>query len=129
MTDLKQCYHELEVGPFSSKEEVREAYKLLVNVWHPDRFENNPDLRARAEERFKRINAAYSQIQDAGFPSQPERVTPEPVAPAEPPPFLAQCPWCEVPNRIGRDRRTEVLRCGACKHEFRLEESCRSVKV
>ena len=46
----------------SSFEELKEAYKDLVNVWHPDRFENRPRLKAKAEEKLKEINSAYEQL-------------------------------------------------------------------
>ncbi len=35
-------------------EEVRHTYLDLVRVWHPDRFESDPALQARAAKRFGR---------------------------------------------------------------------------
>ena len=46
----------------ASLEEVREAYKDLVKVWHPDRFANHPRLSAKAEEKLKEINNAYERL-------------------------------------------------------------------
>ena len=46
----------------SSFEEVKEAHKDLVNVWHPDRFETRPRLKAKTEQKLKEINEAYERL-------------------------------------------------------------------
>lgn len=43
-------------------EEVRAARLALAKVWHPDRFENDAPLRARAETKLKEINWAYETL-------------------------------------------------------------------
>jgi curved DNA-binding protein CbpA len=43
-------------------EDAKQAYKDIVNVWHPDRFANNPRLRQRAEEKLKSANIAYEGV-------------------------------------------------------------------
>jgi hypothetical protein len=43
--------------------EVKEAYRDLVKVWHPDRFGSDPGLRQKAEEKLKQINQAYAVLQ------------------------------------------------------------------
>lgn len=58
------CYRELEISPDASSEQVREAWRDLAQVWHPDRFAGNERLRAKAQERLKRINEAYQAIRD-----------------------------------------------------------------
>lgn len=40
-------------------EKVREAYRDLVKVWHPDRFEAEPRLREKAEARLRDLNEAF----------------------------------------------------------------------
>jgi hypothetical protein len=42
-----------------SRHALHKAYRAAAKLWHPDRFENNHRKRLEAEERFKRINAAY----------------------------------------------------------------------
>ena len=74
--DLPEAYQILEVPFGASKQEVRQSYKDLQKVWHPDRHASDPPLQRRAEERLKRINAAFGLIEDAGFPSRP---SPQPV--------------------------------------------------
>lgn len=59
---IEECFGVLGLTRNSSFEEVKETYKDLVNVWHPDRFENRPRLKAKAEEKLKEINYAYEQL-------------------------------------------------------------------
>ena len=61
--DIERCYEILEITPEASLEEVRQAYRDSVSVWHPDRFgERNPRLTRRAEEKVKQINEAYETL-------------------------------------------------------------------
>ena len=53
----------LGVGPGATPKEVKEAYRDLVKVWHPDRFGSDPRLRQKAEEKLKEINDAYGLLQ------------------------------------------------------------------
>ncbi len=59
MSDNQRHYETLGITPDASLEEIRQAYKDLVHVWHPDRFSYNPRLREKAEEKLKEINLAY----------------------------------------------------------------------
>lgn len=60
--DIRRSFQILELEPGVSETEVRQAYKDIVSVWHPDRFSNNPRLRARAEEKVKEINQSYETV-------------------------------------------------------------------
>jgi len=59
---INRCIEILGLKPGASQEEVNQAYRDLVNVWHPDRFVGNPRLEKKAEEKVKEINAAYEYI-------------------------------------------------------------------
>jgi hypothetical protein len=59
-TDLD--YQLLGVRPGASSEEIREAYRDLIRVWHPDRFEHDSKLRAKAERTTQELNAAYRRL-------------------------------------------------------------------
>lgn len=54
-------YKELGVSPSDSPEEIRAAYLALVKKYHPDRYQDS-DLKKQAEEKMKRINAAYDML-------------------------------------------------------------------
>ncbi len=46
----------------ASWNEIRDTYRDLVKVWHPDRFSHDRKLRSRAEEKLKEVNAAFQQL-------------------------------------------------------------------
>jgi hypothetical protein len=50
----------LDLKPGATREEIKRAYRALAKVWHPDRFDRYKQIRAKAEEKQKTINAAYS---------------------------------------------------------------------
>ncbi len=60
--DIRRCYDILGVEPGTPMTDIREAYRDLVSVWHPDRFAANPRLRQKAEEKLKQINIAYDTL-------------------------------------------------------------------
>jgi hypothetical protein len=47
-----------------TKDELQKAYREAAKRWHPDRFESEPELRREAEERFKRVQAAYRALSE-----------------------------------------------------------------
>jgi curved DNA-binding protein CbpA len=62
MSDLDRYYRILGLEPGASPERLKQAYRDLVWVWHPDRFEGNPRLQKVAQEKLKEINKAYEQL-------------------------------------------------------------------
>jgi curved DNA-binding protein CbpA len=60
--DIQRFFKILEVDRGATLDEVKQAYKDIVNVWHPDRFSNNPRLRQKAEEKLKEANLAYETV-------------------------------------------------------------------
>lgn len=57
-------YNVLGVRPDASEDEIKKAYKALSRKYHPDANINNPN-KEQAEEKFKQVQQAYSQIMDA----------------------------------------------------------------
>jgi hypothetical protein len=55
-------YRLLDLEPGASLGEVKRAWRDLTKVWHPDRFQGDARMEAKAEERLKAINDAYNQI-------------------------------------------------------------------
>lgn len=62
MNDILQCYAILGIKHTATPEATRKAYRNMAKVWHPDRYVNNPTLRAKAEIEIKKINQAYEAI-------------------------------------------------------------------
>lgn len=61
--DIQHGLQVLELPRTATLEEARQAYKDMVNVWHPDRFAHNPRLKAKAENKLKEINEAYELVE------------------------------------------------------------------
>ena len=58
-------YEILDVPPDATDEQIKAAYRILVQLHHPDRLQQvNPAVRAYAEERLKKINEAYRELSD-----------------------------------------------------------------
>jgi hypothetical protein len=78
-TDLNKAYDLLGVKPGVSIRELKAAHRDLAKVWHPDRFQHDPRLQEKAQEKLKEINEAYDLLSSGKVPR------PQP-APASPPP-------------------------------------------
>lgn len=73
--DINKCHEILELDPEASLDDVKQAYRDLVNIWHPDRVSNNPRLKRKAEEKLKEVNVAYKKME--AFLSSKQRLEPE----------------------------------------------------
>ncbi len=60
--DYHQCCNVLDLVPPVGLEDAKQAYKDLVQVWHPDRFTHSPRLQERAEAKLKQLNLAYETL-------------------------------------------------------------------
>ena len=78
--ELQRCFQVLELDCTASIDEVRQAYKDIVSVWHPDRFSHNPRLKQKAEGKLKEVNVAYERV-IASFSSKEERKLEQKEAP------------------------------------------------
>jgi curved DNA-binding protein CbpA len=59
--EQEDYYKILGVGKDATDAEIKKAYRKLALKWHPDK---NQDKREEAEEKFKKINEAYSVLSD-----------------------------------------------------------------
>ncbi len=86
MVSIKHYFQILEIDPEATQTEIKQAYRDLILVWHPDRFCDNPRLQQKAEGKIKQINTAYEFLKS--YHSQvAQSVTmrsPQPKQPAEP---------------------------------------------
>jgi curved DNA-binding protein CbpA len=65
MFDLTRHYRVLEIEPGATLDEIEQAYKDLVFVWHPDRLPpDNPRLQAKAQEKLKALNQAREALRE-----------------------------------------------------------------
>jgi hypothetical protein len=74
----KEALDVLALRPGATPVEIKEAYRDMVKVWHPDRFGSDPRLRQKAEEKLKQINKAYQVLESSSgtgetYAAEPER--------------------------------------------------------
>lgn len=66
----------------ANSDDIKDAWRTMLKVWHPDRFHGDETMRRKAEQRTKEINAAYQALE--GYNYSPPR--PAPQHPPEPRP-------------------------------------------
>ena len=65
--EIAQFYRILELEPGASPEVVKQAYRELVKIWHPDRFPNDPKFQ-------KKRDARLTELQNKITPLKKERL-------------------------------------------------------
>jgi len=60
----KTHYDTLEVSPDATADEIKEAFRIMANAWHPDKFTPGSKYWARANEKMKAINEAYAVLKE-----------------------------------------------------------------
>lgn len=85
MESRAEWYRVLGVTPGATPEQLKRAYRRLAKRWHPDLVANDPAARRVAEERMKRLNAAYGALRSPGA-SRQEGSGPSRGGPQQPPP-------------------------------------------
>ena len=94
-------YEVLGVSPNASSTEVTAAYKVLAQIFHPDRFAGSPEkVRHEAELRMKALNEAYKWAQKGYLLGPPPRTGAD-GRPAGGPGYVAWAgvPWDEACRR------------------------------
>lgn len=109
MRDREEHLSELELNEDATPEQIRQAYRDLAKVWHPDRFQDDPRMRAKATEKLRRVIEAYDYLR--ANPRVKER-PPQPH-PAHGEPRRAQTTASADPDE--RDAAIQAL--AALKHQ------------
>jgi len=104
---LQDCYVTLEIDENASIKEVKQAYRDLVSIWHPDKYMHNPRLHKKAEEKIKGINLAYETLQLYYSTTDKRDYTDENY-------LIIPCPRCGVKNRIRNNYVDYHVKCGKC---------------
>ena len=72
---VNSCYSVLGLPPGAAVADIKKAYLDLAQVWHPDRFVNNPRLQQKAQDNLQRINDAYQILQSSDLPDKPTHMS------------------------------------------------------
>ncbi len=91
--DINQAYEILGLKAGASQVEVKQAYRKLVKIWHPDRFVD-VQQKQQAEAKIKQINVAYNIVKGI--------IPPVEKSPSPPPPPAKQAAKASV-NRWGAE--------------------------
>ena len=81
MSDRDRAYRILGLETDATLKEIQEAYQDLKAVWHPDRFADNPELKAKAEEKQEAVESAYQLLLDDHTSRKQEPKTTAPSVP------------------------------------------------
>lgn len=71
----ERYYEILELKAGASQEEIKDAYRDLAKVWHPDRFSHDSKLQNKAEEKLRLLNEAYEKLRSIN--SEPDNSSDE----------------------------------------------------
>jgi hypothetical protein len=61
----------LDLEMDATEEQIRDTYRTMVKVWHPDRFQSDKSLRDSAEAKLKDINTAFKYLSSTPAGSRP----------------------------------------------------------
>jgi len=61
---LATCLGLLDLQAGASQQQIKQSYRELAKLWHPDRFNSDERMRLRAQDKFTRINEAYGVLRE-----------------------------------------------------------------
>lgn len=64
MNSLYQYYYVLGLRWNASPGQIKQAYRRLAQLWHPDRFPDDPWRQQEANRKMQDINMAYQMLKD-----------------------------------------------------------------
>lgn len=110
--EIGRCFEILGIDDTASLGEIKQAYRDMIKVWHPDRFSNDPRLQKKAERAMKDVNLAYDTLMshysiDRSYTADQEYTSTEPES-------IVICPRCETMNRLTSYSPDFVPVCGRC---------------
>jgi len=112
--DLKSCYKILEIQETASSSEIKQAYRDMIGIWHPDRYVQNPRLHEKATEKLKELNVAYNELSNRMISSIANRDSKPSSSKNDTHLIIVICPGCQKKNRITAGFVKRHPRCGAC---------------
>ena len=96
---METYYIILEIQDSATPEEIKEAYRLLLQVWHPDRFHHRPTLLKKAEEKSGKINVAFETLSDPVLKQRYDEWLRACGGRSAKPVDPVTCPSCQAPIR------------------------------
>jgi DnaJ like chaperone protein len=110
---------ELELDSSATPEDIKRAYRVKAQEYHPDKLHNvPPQIRALAEAKMAAINSAYQELigtkTDVGNYFFRTEDTTHSFPISAPSAFVCTCWLCVTKNRIPEKANPRSARCGEC---------------
>lgn len=61
---MKDYFKTLDISRNATDSEIKTAYRRAAKFYHPDRYNNDPEMKKEAEKRFKEATEAYKVLSD-----------------------------------------------------------------
>ena len=90
-------YEELGVAPGASPEQIRDAFRLLVRLLHPDQ-QTDPQLKEIAETQMRKLNRIYAVLSDPQSRQRYDEVFDESFQP----PIVLKAPTLDLARWVSR---------------------------
>jgi len=110
--NLKQCYAILEIEETASIEEIKQAYRDLIAIWHPDRHARNPRLQEKATEKLKALNTAYDSL--VAYHQRRTTTVDSGATDKSGGLHMLVCPSCGASNQVRFHQLKLDPKCGKC---------------
>jgi hypothetical protein len=127
---METHYSILEIPESATPEEITQAYRLLLQVWHPDRFHHSPKLLAKAEQKAGKINAAFDTLSNPALKQRYDeglRISRARQGQSKPKPSGDKAPTTRCPNSVCSSvlrvnaRTVGIVTCSSCRTTFRYD--------
>jgi uncharacterized protein YbaR (Trm112 family) len=127
---METHYSILEITESATLEEITQAHRLLLQVWHPDRFHHSPKLLAKAEQKAGKINAAFDTLSNPALKQQYDerlrtsraRQGQHKPKPSGDEPRTPRCPNLACHSVLRVNARTiGIVTCPSCRTTFRYD--------
>ncbi len=127
---MENYYSILEISESATPEEITQAYRLLLQVWHPDRFHHNPTLLTKAEQKSRDINVAFETLSnselkqryDDGLRASGARQGQHKPKPPVDEARITRCPDSACNSVLRVNAKTVVIvTCPTCRTTFRYD--------
>jgi hypothetical protein len=110
--DPQRAFEILEIDKNASIKEIKQKYRDLASIWHPDRHPDNARLHKLSEEKMKELNAAYGYI--CNYLALQKEVEQNYTESNEDDLSIIRCKNCGTKNRVGAYSSNYILKCGKC---------------
>jgi preprotein translocase subunit Sec63 len=99
--DLQHAFEILEIDESASLSEIKQAYRDLALIWHPDHYTQNTSLHQKALGRMKELNAAYDCIRSYLLSKDKAGIYTGPAVSGYDEQIILICPNCGTKTALG----------------------------